>query len=800
MNRRFYLRSALAGAAILFACVLAAGTVAARRHAARGPSTSELDAQLTSIEGQLGEAQSNPAVASDVINKLDSAESTFAQIASQPGADKTQLAPTYDRLESMLSRMYQAWDKKRQDCINQISNGGAQCDYSTPEQYSLRALYPLSWLRYTGGAVIYSDSPERARQLLNKAIDGFTQSILVIPNADLTREDMLGRAYCYSELGKFDKSNYDKAIEDFTEIYKAGPSTRQYKAAQQGLATTYMKMGEPDKAQKYVSGSANTGGGQLFQLQAMFDAENAAGSSAKKAQQHGKIVAVLKEHENTKDGFAIDVDAVNKYSKDPIAEFGSSSDPFEKWLLANVLLVRKDEARAAKYFAEAAASGKYPQGYRYAASIYLKQGRYDQAESLLASMVHGGGGDAQWAAYRQYQIPRTRWEQSGMKDAALDDAWVKAATAYLQKYPQGEHSPETRFRLAERLQQQKKYVEAADMYAQIKGKNDYSFTAKFNGAECNYLALANAGGKNHQGPKIDIEKRKADAIAGLEDTINLEPEVETATSSAAGRKFVHDTRGRAIYMLAGLLEAEPKIDYAKVASILQGFERQYPEMSSTFHDVIGWYLTALDRLGKYDEAQTEVAAIVQRNKGNIENNDFIKGLGIEFWNTARKAQAAGNQKAYLANAKLTSTAYSYFTEMVAENKIPVKNLTGTLSIMGQCLQAQGEEAKAEQIYQEVVKADPASPDANAGLARIAQAKHSLAKALSLWTNVEATAAESDPLWYEAKFQMAVIYSEQGNRKAACSKLLQTRIEHPSLGSPAMKAQWNALQTKICLNH
>ncbi|HVN63774.1 MAG TPA: tetratricopeptide repeat protein, partial [Candidatus Binataceae bacterium] len=158
----------------------------------------------------------------------------------------------------------------------------------------------------------------------------------------------------------------------------------------------------------------------------------------------------------------------------------------------------------------------------------------------------------------------------------------------------------------------------------------------------------------------------------------------------------------------------------------------------------------------------------------------------------------GQQAAYLANAKLTCTAYGYFSDMVAQGKIPVKNLTGTLSILGQCLQAQGQEEQAEQIYQQVVKADAASPDANAGLARIAQAKKDYAKALTLWTNVETTAAESDPLWYEAKYNIAVVDAAQGNRNGACTKLAQTRAEHPTLGSPEMKAQWNALQTKLCL--
>jgi thioredoxin-like negative regulator of GroEL len=138
--------------------------------------------------------------------------------------------------------------------------------------------------------------------------------------------------------------------------------------------------------------------------------------------------------------------------------------------------------------------------------------------------------------------------------------------------------------------------------------------------------------------------------------------------------------------------------------------------------------------------------------------------------------------------------------MAASGKIPVKNLTGTLSIYAQALQATGQDDEANRVFEEVVKADPASPDANAGLARKAQSNKNWKDAVNLWTTVENTAAESDPLWYEAKYQLAVVYHEQGNTQAACSKLAETRATHSTLGSPEMKVRWDKLQRSLCLDH
>jgi len=766
-------------------------------------SLGDLSGQLSSLSGQMSAAESNEGTADKVIGQLDAAEATFAKLASGGKVDKGALIPMYRQLDSMLDRMYQTYRKKKDDCIAQMDSG-AQCDYDKPEQYALRALYPLSWLRFQAATTLFDDNAEQSKKLLNQAIDGFTESTLAMPDPNLVRENTLGRAYCERELGKFNKADYDRAIADFKQIMEGGTQTQQYKAAQEGLSTTYMKMGKADEALKYSSGGGGKGGGQMLHLQTLFAAERANSDPAKKADIHKQIIDAMKSQENDKEGWAIDVAAASKYPANAVEEFGNSSDPFEKWLLANVLLTRKDEGTAAKYYAEAAASGKYPKGYKFAADIYLKQKRYDQVESLLTKMAGGGGADAQWAQHMKFALAHHRWEEGGSKDKALEDQWAKAAQEYLQKYPTGEFAGEQRLAMAERMQRDGNFLEAAKLYGEVKGNPEFTFTAKFKSADCYYKALQAAGAakdaKDNKAPKVDTAALKKLAIDNLNEAIKMAPEAER-NSPGAAKKSIHEIRGEAIFMLAALLEEDPaKVDYPQVASLLDNYEAQYPKMSEKFHDVAEWRIVALDRLGKYDLVERDVAALVEKSKGNTAQSDFIKSLGIDFWKTAQEAKANNNQKAFLANAKLTATTYAYFADLAAAGKIPVKNLTGTLSIYAQALQATGQDAKADAIFQQVVKADPASPDANAGLARIAQSKKNWKDAVTLWTAVENTAAESDILWYEAKYNIAVVYLEQKNLSGACSKLAQTRAEHPQLGSQEMAKMWDTLQKQKCLDH
>jgi hypothetical protein len=769
--------------------------------AAYAQSAGELSREISSLSGEMSSAMNSNAAAQSLVDKLDHAEADFAKIASNPKANKAELLPLYDRLESMLSQLKDTYQKKKDDCINQIDQGGAQCDYSAPEQVGLAAAYPLAWLRFTGATSIFSDNPERAKRLLSQSIDDFTQSSLAMPDPNLVRENVLGRAYCERELGKYDKSDYDKAIQDFKQIMSEGSQTKQYKAAQQGLATTYAAMGNATEAQKFGSSQGGVGG-EMFRVQTTYSAMYATRDPAKRASYLKEIVDLARSKENDKEGWAVAIAGIAKYSHNPIEELGSSPDPFAKHLLANVLLAKKQQGEAAKYYLEAARSGRYPKDYKFAADIYYNEHNMSAVESILNDLTRQPNNpDAQWAGYMRYKLPRAQWEQSGGKNTQLEGQWAAAADDYLKKYPHGQYANEVRFRVAERVQRQGNYADAAKMYADVSG-GEYGFTAKFNAAECNYLALVAASSKdNKKAVAANPTELRTNAINLLRETIKMAPEAER---SAAGtqKKFIHDTKGRAIYMLAGLIQGpnESKQDATEIASLLGGYEEQYPSMKEKAQDIFEWRIQALNSLSRYDDIERDLRAYLERNQGNTQNSDFIKTLGIDFWKDGQTKLAKGDQRGYEQDARLTKIAYSYFENMVASKKMQPKNLTGTLSILGQAYMATGDEAKAETIFNQVVKADAASPDANAGLARIAQAKKDYKDAVTLWTNVENTAAESDNLWYDAKYNIAQIYAAQGNLQGACSKLAQTRAEHPSLGTPEMAARWNALQRKLCLDH
>src|SRR5689334_17695593 len=91
----------------LVATTVVGAFVALGVGAAHAQSAGELNSELSSIEGQMSGAMSSDAQAANVVEKLDNAEKTFAKVASSPKANKSELAPAYERLESMLSRIHE---------------------------------------------------------------------------------------------------------------------------------------------------------------------------------------------------------------------------------------------------------------------------------------------------------------------------------------------------------------------------------------------------------------------------------------------------------------------------------------------------------------------------------------------------------------------------------------------------------------------------------------------------------------------------------------------------------------------
>src|SRR5690242_18391280 len=113
MTRMVYLRRIFCGLAPLVLLMLAVWPSEARA------SLAGLNSRLNALEPRVNEALSNPAAASSVVSEFDTAEGEFEELANGRES-RSQLIESYLQLESMLNRIYQAYQRKKDQCIAQI--------------------------------------------------------------------------------------------------------------------------------------------------------------------------------------------------------------------------------------------------------------------------------------------------------------------------------------------------------------------------------------------------------------------------------------------------------------------------------------------------------------------------------------------------------------------------------------------------------------------------------------------------------------------------------------------------------
>ena len=168
------------------AAIVAAMVVAAARPAAA------VDPALAALESR----------AEAFYNMLAAGERQKA-VATWPQLEKD-LAAASDRLQTSL-------DDMRENVMEQ--DGDLEELYRSQrwreqEIGSLVITYHLAWVRFQGAAL---SDPAKRKPLLQKAVEGFSQFLLVNEVPDIYAESLYGRGLAFMELGE-----YAKATEDLT--------------------------------------------------------------------------------------------------------------------------------------------------------------------------------------------------------------------------------------------------------------------------------------------------------------------------------------------------------------------------------------------------------------------------------------------------------------------------------------------------------------------------------------------------------------------------------------------------------
>jgi TolA-binding protein len=668
---------------------------------------------------------------------------------------KEQAAAVFPDLERALSSAYQELqdrlDKMRDDVMERdgdIEGLYRESRWREPEVASLVITYHLAWVRYQG-AQLTTDT-RRKNQLLDKAVEGFSQFLVVNEVPEVYAESQYGRGLAFLDMG-----NYAQAREDLEAAAKDGRTASKARAA---LAELERRQG----GKKTPAGPPPDDPEAL--LAKMTDALPKAATDP----------ATEKDVTQLARGLAARGGEWPKRVEGAIATKLGKGTPtsvestYGLFLLGQLAIDRNRCADVAP-LADASANVKDAARARFRPELLfldggcrLNAGKQRDAAEGFAKLLQefpdaAKARDAAYYRYRALDLARAN-------DASLTPAYDEALTTFVTRFPKDDAAGEAHYLLGERRRADGDCAKADAEYARVTG-GPYAGRAKLGSLECAVGALVKAGK-------------------------NATPEMRTSLIERL-RAFVRevpakgpDEQAVARAALIGGLVASDAEQPAVVVEFLDKYETRFPQQKEWHATAVQRRLAARVALGQFAEAEKDLDTFVASTSGP-DRRKTLDDVGRVLQKELDGDDEA-RRKAALALAR------KVYAALVADGGETADRIAlASLEVRA------GNPADARKLYDEILKTDPSSAEAMRGAARAAAATGDRAGALARWKQVVETSPTGGTGWYEARLEQVKLMLGAGDKAQACEVIRLSAGKSTTTGGDQLDKQLRAVGATEC---
>jgi tetratricopeptide (TPR) repeat protein len=605
-----------------------------------------------------------------------------------------------------------------------------------PEIMSLVAAYHLAWVRYQAAQLTGDAGKKKA--LLQKAIEGFSQFLLVNEVPEIYADSLLGRGLAFLDLG-----DTGKAIEDLTAAAEEPRVAAKARAALEEARRRATGRQAPAENEPEAQLARL---GDLLERAARGDAGAekdttalARGLAARGGAWPARIASLI----------------TGKLGDGAPAGVRSSYGLF----LLGQLAVDRGRCADVAPLADASAALQDAGRPRYRAELLfldagcrLNAGRAREAAERFAVLVREfpDAPRAREAAYYRFRA----LDVARGSDPSLTGAYEEALRAYLSANPHADGAAEAHFLLAE-LYRGRTDCERAEQEYRGVGPGPFAARARLGQLECRVAALGKGA-------------------ADRKETL------------AALRAFVKDTADKSLAARAAMLGAlvaatATPPEHGAVLELLDGFEKRYPDAKELHARALALRLAARVESGQLEAAEKDLDAFLALGG----DRRTLARVGREL--ATRAVQGAeGERGAALALAR------KVYAVLVEQSDDPTDRIT----LANLDLRA-GDAAAARRLYEEVLARDGSSAEALRGAARAAAALGERERALAYWRTILDASPQGGTAWYEARLAQVTLLTEDGRRAQACELLRAARGRATSAGGDQMEARLRAMEPEVC---
>jgi len=589
--------------------------------------------------------------------------SDLAQAAS---TQRAQVRDLYETLSNPLDDIYDGSIARLESMSKAVMDrdGDLEGLYETKEWKDVQlvasqSLYFLNWLHYVGSFV--SEGQNR-KKLLEEASKGFSEFAVGEQSSQLKRESLFGRALCERELKQF-----DWAVRDFELLLKdpALPVDLERKVrTAMAEARNRSARGERADAGRAESAADAQARAMLQRAQSLLESRKKAAGEAR-LKQLLEAVALLDEVRKQGGSWKEKADALAnaEITEQEVAVIDEQKNPFPPWGQARELLQKSEFAKAVPFLREVLASDD-PKAVMHHrdAQYYLGVGLFqlkDYRESMtqLNKFLTADGVPPQLGAeamYLRFKAAEALYaKDSGPETSKL---YVDAIKEFIRRYPDHKSIFEAYFRLGEYNQKQENYLVAIESYQKVSGDPTFRVRADFATLQ-NYFALLDTLGEKRDGIGISEKDLRQRTMTSLQTFWKNSAELEKTNPAAAKQVPLQDYRGKVSVMNAAFLSKDVDNKAADIVSLLQDFEKKYPEQQDAFAKVTRMRLVALEKAGHFADLEKETDNIFTRFNPD-EQKELLVGLSKVLPADIKKLERKNDREGTLAAKRTLARLYA----------------------------------------------------------------------------------------------------------------------------------------------
>ncbi|MGH7896843.1 MAG: tetratricopeptide repeat protein [Candidatus Binatia bacterium] len=735
--------------------------------------------QEQALFGALGE------VSAEVADRYD------AWVRSGTAEARNAAAGLADALLPLLERLYNYHQGKIDRAQNEIiaQDGNPEVLYEQKwwqldRGFALAAAGQLCWLHYRA-AMLHPAAKEKREQWLKKSVKEFSEFVYAT-DPKLSGESLLGRAMAETELGE-----REQAIGDLQAVFERGKESALYWPARLQLAQVKSSGGGADalgETQRLLAEASAAGLPsdtlnqiRLLRLEALAGTVDKSGNMSESAQR--EAVALSRQLSSLGSVWSKRVfDIALSHMKDPRQLLGSTVSA--EWIAAeNLASAEKFQEAIPAYqavlrSAEQGSRERANEAHHRLGVCYFRLGRYGEAEREFRAYLNAAPQSqlAPEAAYLQFRSAEGMYRQRpsvetrGMFTAAVEN--------YVKSYPKHENFYEGAFRYGEILQGERRFQEAADAFAQVKGPAAFEARAAAQELQCLADVLSNPPKEADSAWAEPLRARAAKAYARFE---------KVSTSDKSGT--TGELRARAVLAKAMTESGGPSPRYADSLATLKDFERKHPA-AKDMHLLAGALrLAAASGLRRYDDAAQGVD-VLPASANNPGFSELLEKIARSFLRTS--AEAAPTDPA--ASQKWAALAAKVFDRLKAEGRPIAGDVKSNLA---QIYAEQGRFDDAAGLYRDLVKESPKSRSVLRSAAMVADRRAAAAESAEYWAKLAMLEEVATPAWYDARVAAAKGLIASGQVDKACKSVEEVDNFRPDLRDQATKKRFEEISAKAC---